>query len=112
MKRLVEFPLQGGAALLVEVEEPEPEGGLVRAGRGEGLVERASMTLVQALGRVRPAGEKLLSELRELTPAPDSIAVEFGIKLGAETGAFVASAASEANFKVTLRWDRARSPEV
>ncbi len=112
MKRIIEFPLEEGTYLLVEVEKPEPEGGLVRAGRGEDVVERASLTFVQALGRVRPAGEKLLRELQELTPAPDSVAVEFGVKLSAEVGAFITSAAAEANFKVTLRWDHSRSLEV
>jgi len=33
MKRLIEFPLEDGGAIVVEVDEPEPPGGVVRAAR-------------------------------------------------------------------------------
>jgi hypothetical protein len=35
--------------------------------------------------------------------------VEFGVKLNAETGAVIAKAATEANFKINLKWTRAAS---
>ncbi|MGH2593215.1 MAG: CU044_2847 family protein [Anaerolineae bacterium] len=38
--------------------------------------------------------------------APDEVGVEFGIKLNAEAGAFVALAGAEANYKVTLKWTK------
>ena len=33
MKRLIEFDLGDGTSIWIEAEEPEPEGGTVRAGR-------------------------------------------------------------------------------
>jgi hypothetical protein len=38
--------------------------------------------------------------------APDEVGVEFGVQLSAQTGAFIASVAAEANFKVSLTWRR------
>jgi hypothetical protein len=36
----------------------------------------------------------------------DEMAVEFGIKLNAGAGAFIASTGVEANYKVPLKWAR------
>ena len=38
--------------------------------------------------------------------APDEVAVEFGVQLSAQTGAFIASVAAEANFTVSMTWRR------
>ncbi len=40
MKRLIEFPLDDGTSMLVEVEEPE-EGGLVKASRAGEVITKA-----------------------------------------------------------------------
>ena len=47
MKRLVEFPLEEGGSIVVEVDEPE-SGGTVRAGR-EDTIEKAKETFEQGL---------------------------------------------------------------
>jgi hypothetical protein len=39
----------------------------------------------------------------------DGLDVEFGLKMGGEAGVIIASASIEANFKVTLHWDRKRA---
>lgn len=105
MKRLVEFPLQDGGSILVEVEEPEKEG-IVRAGRGNEVVQKIQYTFEEALSSIKPAAETIIDNLRNLRLAPDEINVEFGLKLSAEAGAFFASASTEANFAITLSWKR------
>jgi prefoldin subunit 5 len=104
MGRLVEFPLDDGSYVLVEVEEPENDG-LRRVGREE-VVERATQTFDEALDKIRPASEAILKRLQTLSQAPDEITVEFGLKLSAEAGAFVCSGKVEANYTVTLKWKR------
>ena len=104
MKRLVEFPLEDGGSILVEVDVPE-EPGMVPAARGE-VVQRAQQTFETALDRVRPAAQAIIGKLRDLHDPPDEIEVEFGLKMSAEAGALVAAAGAEANYKVTLTWKR------
>ena len=105
MKRLIEFPLQAGGSVIVEVDEPAPEG-VVRAGRQGDVVEKAKATFEEVIDKIKPAADHIVAKLRGLHDAPDEIGVEFGIKLSAEAGAFVASASAEANYKVTLKWTK------
>ncbi len=110
MKRLVEFPLQEGGTLLVEVDEPKryaettTRGGVVKAARPGEIADKAQDTFEDALDKIKPAAQAIIDKLRALSDAPDEIGVEFGIKLSAEDGAFIASAGAEANYTVTLTW--------
>jgi hypothetical protein len=106
VKRLVEFPLEGEGTILVEVDEPEPKGGVVQAGRPGEIAVRASQTFEAALERIKPAAGAIIVKLRGLANPPDEVEVEFGLKLSAEAGAFIASAGTEANFTVKLTWER------
>jgi len=102
MKRLVEFPLEEGGSIVVEIDEPE-SGGTIRAGREE-TIEKARETFEEALHRVLPAATSVVEKLRSMMSRPDAIEVNFGINLSTRAGAFIASAAAEANFGVTVRW--------
>lgn len=106
MTRLVEFPLQDGGSVLVQVDEAAP--GPVTRGLGDRavLTEQAGHTFEEAIGRVQPAAQSLISRLRALADAPDEVGLEFGLELSAEAGAFIASASSTANFRVMLTWRR------
>lgn len=103
MKRLVEFPLEDGTSMLVEIEEPD-QGGIVRASRSDGVIDKAHQTLEKSLEKVKPAAQVVIQKLRELHEAPDEIQVSFGLKLSAEAGAVLASGGIEANYTVTLKW--------
>lgn len=103
MKRLVEFPLENGGTVLVEVAEPE-QGGLVPASRGRDVVVKAQQTLQQALGKLQPTAEAIISQLKGLSEQPSEIEVEFGLKLSAEAGAVLAAAGAEANYNIKLVW--------
>jgi Trypsin-co-occurring domain 1 len=102
MKRLVEFPLEDGTTMLVEIEEAEQEG-LERISRGD-VIERAQQTLEKSLEKVRPAAQFILDKLRGLHDSPNEIEVQFGLKLNAESGVVLAAASMEANYTIILRW--------
>jgi hypothetical protein len=105
MKRLVEFPLDQGGSVLVEVDDP-PAGPPIR-GLGKEhptLAERTDKTFEEATASVTPAARSLVKRLRSIDDPPDEITIEFGVRLSAQTGAFVASVAAEANFTVSMTW--------
>jgi hypothetical protein len=107
MKRLVEFPLDQGGSVLIEVEEL-PAGPVVR-GIGKdrtALVEEADKTFEDATAAVTPAARSLLARLRSIDDPPDEIGIVFGVQLSAQTGAFIASVAAQANFTVSMTWRR------
>jgi hypothetical protein len=105
LKRFIEFPLEDGSTIVVEVNEPEGERGTRRAARGtEEEPEKAPQTFEQALSKLRPATEKVITTLRALIQKPDEVEMEFGFSLSAEAGVIIASASTQANYRVTLRW--------
>lgn len=105
MKRLVEFPLDQGGSIVVEVDEPS--GGPTMRGIGrdrDTLVDKADRTFEQATAAVTPAARSLIAQLRSIENPPDEIGIEFGIQLSAQTGAFIASVGAGANFTMHLTW--------
>jgi len=107
MSSLAQFPLKGGGFLVVEVAEAQSLGGRVMRGSGaEAALAQATDTFESALEKVRTAAEGILRQLRSLAQPPDEVAVEFGVKMSAESGAIIAKASGEANFKINLTWKR------
>jgi hypothetical protein len=104
MKRLVEFPMDDGTTILVEVDEPGYAGSTLRSMKPGDMIERAGMTYEQAIGRIQPAASSIIARLRDMPEPPTEIAVELGISLSAEAGAFLASAATQAHLIITLTW--------
>jgi hypothetical protein len=99
---VVEMPLESGSTILVEVTDDEQR--LQRVGRAGTVVRESAETLEQALRRVKPAVAAVLGQVRDLATPPDTVKVEFGVKLTAEAGVVIAKATSEANFKLSLEW--------
>ena len=107
MKRLVEFPLDEGGSVLVEVDEPSV--GPVTRGIGKdrvALVQEADKTFEDATAAVTPAARSLIERLRSIDNPPDEVGIVFGVQLSAQTGAFIASVAAQANFTVSMTWRR------
>ncbi len=104
MKQLVEYELEGGSTILVEVDLPEV--GIERAGRGDQII-KAKERFGDALEQIKPVAHAVFSKLGGLSA--DEIGVEFGIKLGAKAGVILASADTEANFTVSLTWKREKA---
>jgi hypothetical protein len=104
MKRIVEFPLENGTSLQVEINENESSG-VTRAARFDGSIEKAQSTLEKSLEKVKPAAQFILQQLRSLSDTPDEIEVSFGLKLSAEAGIVLAAGVGmEANYAITLKW--------
>jgi Trypsin-co-occurring domain 1 len=100
---LVEFPLEDGGSVLVEVQEESPE--RVTRGWGEERVTaRAQATFEDSIGKITPAARSMVERLRDFPDPPDEIEVEFGIRLSGEAGAYIATVAAEANFRVSVSW--------
>ncbi|HXF39853.1 MAG TPA: CU044_2847 family protein [Blastocatellia bacterium] len=108
MKRLVEFPLEGGGFVTAEVDNAEQKGGTVRGVHAAEVAVKAQQTFEAAMEGVKPTAAAIIAKLRELSDRPEQIAVEFGIKLSAAAGVVLASSGLEANFKVTLTWKHDR----
>jgi hypothetical protein len=109
MKRLVEFPLDQGGSVLVEIDEA-PTGPAMR-GLGKDrptVAERTDKTFEEATATVVPAARSLLDRLRADDDPADEISIDFGVQLSAQTGAFIASAAVGANFRVSMTWRHSR----
>ena len=111
MTQLVEFPVGSGQSVLVQVED-SPAGPVTRGIGTQSIATRASQSFEDAIGRVRPAAEAIVAQLRSLAVAPDEVGVEFGLELSAEAGAFIAAASTRANFKVSVTWHRLAEPEA
>jgi hypothetical protein len=109
MKHVVEFPMESGGVLLVEVDDAFSSGPTMRgaSGHGSDMLERAQITYEQAVDRIRPAAESIVQRIRQIAEPPDEISVEFGIKLNANIGAILASTSAEAQFTLKMTWNRA-----
>lgn len=105
MNQLVEFPLEGGGSVLVQI----PDSGdplVIRGFREQGtrVAEQAQQSFESAVARIGPAADALLASLTALAHSPSEVSVEFAVQLSAEAGAVIASLGSTATFKVTLKW--------
>ncbi|GAB3458410.1 CU044_2847 family protein [Actinophytocola sediminis] len=100
---LLEVPVAGGNPVLVEVRDPSPDD-LVPAARPGTLVSRANSTLQAALADLQPTIRALADWAKDASP--DEFGVEFGIKLGGQANAIIASGSAEVNFIVKLTWKR------
>lgn len=104
---LLGLPLEAGGedVLVVEVDRNEiSEGLFLASSEPGGTVARAQVTLEEAPARLKPSLHKVVGLLRELSP--DQTVVEFGLKVGGETGLIIAKGTAEVNFKITMSWGR------
>lgn len=103
MKHLVEYPLNDGSHVIIEIDEPA-SGGTTPVGRGENILPKAKETLEHALQHVLPAAKAVVEQVKSFETDADEIEVAFGIRLNSTFSALISSVSAEANFDVTLRW--------
>ncbi|MGZ3115334.1 CU044_2847 family protein [Streptomyces sp. H62] len=101
MDGLVEFRTEDGVHVVVEGVEDEDGARLVSRGDGPA---RAARTFEGALEGVRSAAGSALRVFRDGSLGPDSVELEFGVKLTAETGAVIAKGTAEGHLIVKLSW--------
>lgn len=101
----VAVPLADGSEVLVAVDRGDVPGDLVLAGPEPGKVAaRAAETLEQLLEKITPTVDAVSEWVR--ARSPDECGMEFGLKLGGETGVIVAKGTAEVNFVVKLTWKK------
>jgi hypothetical protein len=103
MKRYIEYEIEEGKSAVIEIEDTK---GLVPAAAPGGVIAKSKQSFDQALDTIGPIAGKLLNRLKEIPKTPDQINLEFGLKLGFQTGVVIASGNGEANFKVSLTWKK------
>ncbi len=102
-KKLIEYTLDDGTTLLVEVEESTSiQGGLVPIS-ADTAPAKADRSFKDAIKQIKPTATLLLDQLNELKA--DEVEVEFGLKLSSTAGIVIASGNIEANYQVTLKWN-------
>jgi hypothetical protein len=95
----------GGPVVLVESDRQDIAGGLTLAAPEPGqAAARASRSLAASLEQLEPVLRTVKDKL--VASAPEHFTVEFGVKLGGETGIIVAKGTAEVNLKITMTWDR------
>jgi hypothetical protein len=68
------------------------------------VVETVSNTFDAAIEAIKPAAVAVASKFRNFADAPEGVEVEFGLKFAGQAGAFIASASTEAQFRVKVVW--------
>jgi Trypsin-co-occurring domain 1 len=102
---LLAVPVEEGSddVVVFEVDRSTIMEDQVLASREPGLVvARTRTTLEEALTHLKPSLSKIVHTLHGT--APDEMEVEFGLKMGGETGVIVAKGTAEVNFRITLCW--------
>jgi len=105
MAYLLGLPVEADSddILIFEVDRSEVADDLVLASPEPGkIAARAQVTLEEALGKLKPSLQKIVHLLKELSP--DETELEFGLKMGGETGVIVAKGTAEVNFTVRMSW--------
>ncbi len=101
-KNLVQFELEDGSPVLIEVEEPTAKSSQKVSITPQGIAQ-AQVRFAEAIAQIRPAAEVVLDAFRQMNH-PSEVNLEFGIKLSGKLGAIFTAVESEATFKVVLKW--------
>lgn len=104
MKRLIEFPLEGGDSILVEVDEPLSGPIDDRIGISDEIAQKAKQSFESAIGKIQPVANAIIAKVHSLNEPADEVEVKFGLKMSAELGAIIASGNAEGNYEITLKW--------
>ncbi|GAA3129212.1 CU044_2847 family protein [Streptomyces echinatus] len=107
MDGLVEFRTEDGA--LVVVEGVGTRSGARLVSRGDGPAQ-AARTFEGALDGVRAAAASALRVFRDGSLRPDTVEIEFGVRLSAEAGAVIAKGSAEGHLVVKLSWAPGQTP--
>jgi len=101
VKNIVEFSLENGDSVLIEVDQSSD-----RIGIADDMAEKAKITFEAALNTVKPVANTIMDKIRELNQPASEVEVKFGIKMTAGLGAIVASGSADVNYEITLKWKK------
>lgn len=108
---VVEFPVDGGGAVLVQVAPGAPAGVVTRGlGVAQG-VEKIEHSFGQALGTIQAVANGVLEQLSGMGRRPDEVHLEFGLEFTANAGtALLVAAGGSAHLLVEMTWKTAPPP--
>ena len=74
----------------------------------EDMAGKSARALNKAMSTIKQMGNRVTETIRsiEVVDRPNKVELEFGLKLDAELGAYVAQVSTEAGFKVVLTWEQ------
>ncbi|MEM9578364.1 MAG: CU044_2847 family protein [Pseudomonadota bacterium] len=75
-------------------------------GIGDAIADQFDGSFENALEKIKPAAEQLISSLQDFVEEPEEIEVSFGIKMNASFGALIASGKAEGHFNVKMKWKK------
>lgn len=115
MANFVEFPLEGGGTILIEVVgDAKTQTGFTRAGAADtvkDVAEKANQSFDSAMENIRKSSNLLVNKLRDLSQPPDEMEVMFSLKASGELGNIaVGKGGAEANYSVRLKWKKEEKP--
>ena len=96
-----------GEYVLVEVDRRDVSEEVSLAASGTDYIVDATTSLAGSMRRLRPVIRTMLTQLGSV--GPDQLALQFGVKIGGETGLIIAKGTAEASFTVTIAWQRPQS---
>ena len=80
--------------------------GLSEIDVGDDIVKASSERFKKALGSLGEIVKMLEASVGDLAKRPDKVEMEFGAKISGKCDLWVVSGEGEADFKVTLTWDK------
>lgn len=105
---LIEFQDSDGNLVLIEIESDfTSDSERVEVGDSrDGNLVRVSRKFNEAVDVVRVVSKNLIERVQGMVEKPDEVDIKMGIKFSAESGAFIAKVASDANIELTLKWKK------
>lgn len=105
MQNYVEYLLEDGSIVLVEVDEQR---GVIHASDGKNKPIQSKLNFKQAFASVRSSMKEVLTEFDDLHV--EEGVIKFGLKSIGEAGLFaVGKVGAESNFEVTLIWRKPKN---
>ncbi|MEV8015481.1 CU044_2847 family protein [Streptomyces sp. NPDC086554] len=102
MDDLVEFRTDDGARVVM-ADVDDLHGSHLISRHGEGPAQ-AARTFEGSLAGARAAAESALRVFRDGSLRPDSVEIEFGVRMTAEAGAVIVKGTAEGHLVVRLAW--------
>ena len=106
MTHYIETQAKDGSPIRIEVEVSSRTGaGFTRQTPPADLsTEEAAEAYNQTLNTIQHAANGLIDTLQSMEAVPSSASIDFAIKIDADSGAMVAKARDEGQFRVSLSW--------
>lgn len=104
MTSYIESETKDGSTIRIEVETAAKGVGFSQAAASGKVTSEGGDAYSQTLGTIRACASGIIGSLQEMEHPPQTASVNFAIKIDAESGAMIARAADNAQFKVSLTW--------